>query len=121
MRNIGNKIEKLISGGLSYNTLRGLSESQINLLYTRLIEQSTNPNIDIEKKIQGLNLLDKKLTDVGLKMQKIGLSEKNIDEDDFGLDSDQDYTGQYGSHDEYQSADDLGSIYYIPKRRNFLF
>jgi len=104
MSNIGTKIEKLVSNGFTYNTLRGLNESQIKLLYTRLIEQSTNPNL--EKNIQGLDLLNKKLTDVELKMKKLGLSEKNIDEDDFGLDSDQDYTGQYGSHDEYQSADD---------------
>lgn len=38
MSNIGSKIEKLISDGFSYNTLRGLSEGQINLLYKRLVE-----------------------------------------------------------------------------------
>jgi len=104
MSNIGAKIEKLISNGFTYNTLRGLNESQIGLLYSRLVEQPTNPNL--EKNIQGLDLLNKKLTDVELKMKKLGLTEKNIDEDDFGLDADQDYTGQQGSHDEYQSADD---------------
>lgn len=44
MSNIGTKIERLIADGFSYNTLRGLSESQVNLLYNRLIEQSTPPN-----------------------------------------------------------------------------
>jgi hypothetical protein len=38
MSNIGTKIERLIADGFSYNTLRGLSESQVNLLYSRLIE-----------------------------------------------------------------------------------
>ena len=47
MSNIGSKIEKLIADGFSYNTLRGLSESQINLLYNRLVEQSTPPNTQI--------------------------------------------------------------------------
>ncbi len=104
MSNIGEKIEKLISNGFTYNTLRGLNESQIGLLYTRLVEQPTNPNL--EKNIQGLDLLNRKLTDVELKMKKLGLAEKNIDEDDFGLDADQDYTGQLGAHGEIQSADD---------------
>jgi len=44
MSNIGTKIERLIADGFSYNTLRGLSESQVNLLYNRLIEQGTPPN-----------------------------------------------------------------------------
>ena len=39
MSNIGSKIEKLISDGFSYNTLRGLSEGQINLLYKILVFQ----------------------------------------------------------------------------------
>ena len=104
MSNIGTKIEKLVSNGFTYNTLRGLNESQIGLLYSRLVEQPTN--INLEKNIQGLDVLNQKLTDVEAKMKKLGLAEKNIDEDDFGLDADQDYTGQQGSHDEYQSADD---------------
>ena len=41
MSNIGSKIEKLISNGFTYNTLRGLNESQIGLLYTRLVEAQT--------------------------------------------------------------------------------
>ena len=104
MSNIGTKIEKLVSNGFTYNTLRGLNESQIGLLYSRLVEQPTNLNL--EKNIQGLDVLNRKLTDVELKMKKLGLAEKNIDEDDFGLDADQDYTGQLGAHGEDQSADD---------------
>jgi hypothetical protein len=104
MSNIGTKIEKLVSNGFTYNTLRGLNESQIGLLYSRLVEQPTNLNL--EKNIQGLDVLNRKLTDVELKMKKLGLTEKNIDEDDFGLDADQDYTGQLGAHGEDQSADD---------------
>lgn len=44
MSNIGTKIEKLLNEGFSYNTLRGLSEAQVNLLYKRLIEQAAPPN-----------------------------------------------------------------------------
>ena len=104
MSNIGTKIEKLVSNGFTYNTLRGLNESQIGLLYSRLVEQPTN--IKLEKNIEGLNVLNQKLIDVEAKMKKLGLAEKNIDEDDFGLDADQDYTGQLGAHGEDQSADD---------------
>ena len=40
-------------------------------------------------------------------MKKLGLAEKEIDEqDDFDLDADQAYTGQLGSHDADQEADD---------------
>ena len=42
MSNIGAKIEKLISNGFTYNTLRGLNESQIGLLYSRLVEAQTS-------------------------------------------------------------------------------
>ncbi len=42
MSNIGTKIEKLVSNGFTYNTLRGLNESQIGLLYSRLVESQTS-------------------------------------------------------------------------------
>ena len=105
MSNIGTKIEKLVSNGFTYNTLRGLNESQIGLLYSRLVEQPSNPNL--EKNIQGLDVLNKKLTDVELKMKKLGLAEKNIDEDD----SENEYystkvSGQSSSNDEYQTPND---------------
>jgi hypothetical protein len=56
MSNIGTKIEKLVSNGFTYNTLRGLNESQIGLLYSRLVEQPTNPNL--EKNIQGIGCIE---------------------------------------------------------------
>lgn len=49
MSNIGTKIEKLIADGFSYNTLRGLSEGQINLLYNRLVERVTPQDLDLQK------------------------------------------------------------------------
>lgn len=49
MSNVGKKIERLISDGFSYNTLRGLSEAQINLLYNRLVERITPQDLDLQK------------------------------------------------------------------------
>lgn len=49
MSNVGKKIERLISDGFSYNTLRGLSESQINLLYNRLVERVTPQDLDLQR------------------------------------------------------------------------
>jgi hypothetical protein len=63
-------------------------------------EQATNPKI--AAKIKDLDLLNQKVGEVGAKMKNIGLEE----DDDFDLDADQAYTGQQGSHDEYQAADD---------------
>jgi hypothetical protein len=63
-------------------------------------EQATNPKI--AAKIKELDLLNQKVGEVGAKMKNIGLEE----DDDFDLDADQAYTGQQGSHDEYQAADD---------------
>jgi len=80
MSNIGTKIEKLVSNGFTYNTLRGLNESQIGLLYSRLVEQPSNAGL--EKTSQGLDDLNQKLTDVEYRMKKLGLAEKEIDEDE---------------------------------------
>jgi hypothetical protein len=80
MSNIGTKIEKLVSNGFTYNTLRGLNESQIGLLYSRLVEQPTN--INLEKNIQGLDVLNQKLDVFGKKIKEFGLAEKEIDEDE---------------------------------------
>jgi hypothetical protein len=63
-------------------------------------EQVANPNI--AQKIKDLDILNQKVGEVGAKMKGIGLEE----EDDFDLDADQAYTGQQGSHDEYQASDD---------------
>ena len=61
------KIEKLVSNGFTYNTLRGLNESQIGLLYSRLVEQPSNAGL--EKTSQGLDALNQKLTDVEYRMK----------------------------------------------------
>jgi hypothetical protein len=101
------KALNLVEKGLSPKTVSKLTESQINVLYSKLLgrEQVANPNI--AEKIKNIDALDQKLTGLEAKMTKLGLDEKEIDEeDDFDLDADQAYTGQQGSHDEYQSSDD---------------
>ena len=104
MSNIGTKIEKLVSNGFTYNTLRGLNESQIGLLYSRLVEQPTN--INLEKNIEGLNVLNQKLIDVEAKMKKLGLAEKEIDEDEkVTLDPNKD-TETQDAHQVGPSTDD---------------
>jgi hypothetical protein len=63
-------------------------------------EQAENPKI--AAKIKDIDLLNQKVGELGAKMKGIGLEE----DDDFDLDADQAYTGQQGSHDEYQASDD---------------
>jgi hypothetical protein len=95
------KALNLVEKGLSPKTVNKLTESQINVLYSKLLgEQVANPNI--AQKIKDLDILNQKVGEVGAKMKGIGLEE----EDDFDLDADQAYTGQQGSHDEYQASDD---------------
>ena len=74
MSNVGRKIEKLISDGFSYNTLRGLSEGQINLLYNRLVEQSVDSRKvdDLTNKVTNLR---NQLAAAGQDMKKLGLAE----------------------------------------------
>jgi hypothetical protein len=95
------KALQLIEKGLSSNTVSKLTESQINVLHKKMFtEQATNPKV--AEKVKNIDILNQKLTDVESKMKKLGLEE----DDDFDLDADQAYTGQQGSHDEYQAADD---------------
>jgi len=95
------KALNLVEKGLSPKTVNKLTESQINVLYSKLLgEQVANPNI--AQKIKDLDILNQKVGEVGAKMKGIGLEE----EDDFDLDADQAYTGQQGSHDGYQASDD---------------
>jgi len=95
------KALNLVEKGLSPKTVSKLTESQINVLYSKLLgEQVANPNI--AQKIKDLDILNQKVGEVGAKMKGIGLAE----EDDFDLDADQAYTGQQGSHGEYQASDD---------------
>jgi len=95
------KALNLVEKGLSPKTVNKLTESQINVLYSKLLgEQVANPNI--AQKIKDLDILNQKVGEVGAKMKGIGLEEEN----DFDLDADQAYTGQQGSHGEYQASDD---------------
>ena len=95
------KALQLVEKGLSSKTISNLTESQIDILHKKMIgEQVSNPKI--AAKIKDLDVLNQKVGEVGAKMKGIGLDE----EDDFDLDADQAYTGQQGSHDEYQASDD---------------
>lgn len=77
MSNVGRKIEKLISDGFSYNTLRGLSEGQINLLYNRLVEQMTPEKI--KPVSDAVSQLRQQLAAAEQDMKKLGLAEDDID------------------------------------------
>ena len=75
------KALNLVEKGLSPKTVSKLTESQINVLYSKLLgEQVANPNI--AEKIKNIDALDQKLTGLEAKMTKLGLAEKEIDEDD---------------------------------------
>lgn len=94
---INRKALKLIDKGLSSKTVSKLTESQIDTLYSRMISEQTMVSKTDTATINKLKT-DKKPFQV---------YEKELEEDDdFDLDADQAYTGQQGSHDEYQAADD---------------
>jgi len=96
------KALQLVEKGLSSKTISNLTESQINILHKKMIGEQPVTNTKIANAIKGLDVLKLKADEVGAKMKNIGLEE----DDDFDLDADQAYTGQQGSHDEYQAADD---------------
>jgi len=73
MSNVGKKIERLISDGFSYNTLRGLSEGQINLLYNRLVEQMTPEKI--KPVSDAVSQLRQELAAAKTEMEDLGLTE----------------------------------------------
>jgi hypothetical protein len=74
------KALKLVEKGLSSNTVSKLTESQINILYSKLLGEQTNPAI--AAKIEDLKVLTQTVTGLEDKMKKLGLAEKEIDEDD---------------------------------------
>jgi hypothetical protein len=75
------KALKLVEKGLSSNTVSKLTESQINVLYSKLLgEQVTNPNV--AGQIKNIDALDQKLTGLEAKMTKLGLAEKELDEEE---------------------------------------
>jgi hypothetical protein len=94
---INRKALKLIDKGLSSKTVSKLTESQIDTLYSRMISEQTMVSKTDTATINKLKTEKKPFQ----------VYEKELEEDDdFDLDADQDYTGQQGSHDEYQAADD---------------
>ena len=105
------KALKLVEKGLSSNTVSKLTESQINVLYSKLLgEQVTEvPNKKTYKvgpkggQVDGVIITQ----DPSTKEVMVTTKEGELDEeDDFNLDADQAYTGQLGSHDADQPADD---------------
>jgi len=75
------KALNLVEKGLSPKTVNNLTESQINVLYSKLLgEQVANPNI--AQKIKDLDILNQTVTGLGDKMTKLGLAEKEIDEEE---------------------------------------
>jgi|APIni6443716594_1056825.scaffolds.fasta_scaffold17355_2 hypothetical protein len=105
------KALELIEKGLSSKTVAKLTESQINVLHSKLInEQVTEvPGKKTYKvgpkggEINGVIVSqDPSTKDIMVTTKEGEMSE----DDDFNLDMDQEYTGQQGSHDEYQAADD---------------
>jgi hypothetical protein len=105
------KALKLVEKGLSSNTVSKLTESQINILYSKLLgEQVTEvPNKKTYKigpkggQVDGVVISQ----DPSTKEVTVMTKESELGEDDdFDLDADQAYTGQQGSHDADQPADD---------------
>jgi hypothetical protein len=91
------KALELIEKGLSSKTVGKLTESQINVLHSKLVSEVTMVSKTDTQTIDSLKTQKKPFE----------VYEKEIDEDDdFDLDADQAYTGQQGSHDEYQASDD---------------
>lgn len=108
------KALQLVEFGLSSKTVSKLTESQINVLHSRLLmseavkQMPAKPSYLVDK--QGGELPpNPKGYEININTDGTATAtakESEIKEDDFELDSDQAYTGQQGSHDEYQSADD---------------
>jgi hypothetical protein len=105
------KALELIEKGLSSKTVAKLTESQINVLHSKLInEQVTEvPGKKTYKvgpkggEVNGVIVSQDPSTKEVMVTTKEG---EMSEDDDFDLDADQAYTGQQGSHDEYQASDD---------------
>jgi hypothetical protein len=105
------KALELIEKGLSSKTVAKLTESQINVLHSKLINEQVT-EVPTKKsykvgpaggKVGNLNITQ----DPNTKEVMVTATESEMSEDDdFDLDADQAYTGQQGSHDEYQASDD---------------
>jgi hypothetical protein len=105
------KALELIEKGLSSKTVGKLTESQIDVLHSKLVgEQVTEvPNKKTYKvgpkggEVDGVVIRQDPNTKEVMVTTKEG---EMSEDDDFDLDMDQSYTGQQGSHDEYQASDD---------------
>jgi hypothetical protein len=105
------KALQLIEKGLSSKTVGKLTESQIDVLHSKFIsEQVTEvPNKKTYKvgpkggEVDGVVITQNPSTKEVMVTTKEG---EMSEDDDFDLDADQAYTGQQGSHDEYQASDD---------------
>lgn len=109
------KALELIERGLSSKTVSKLTESQINVLHSKLVSEQVSEvpskkTYKVGPKGGSLPPNPKGYSvrqDPNTKEVLATAAESEVSEqDDFDLDADQSYTGQQGSHDEYQSADD---------------
>lgn len=109
------KALELIEKGLSSKTVSKLTESQINVLHSKMISEQVSEvpskkTYKVGPKGGSLPPNPKGYSvrqDPNTKEVLATAAESEMSEqDDFDLDADQAYTGQQGSHDEYQSADD---------------
>ena len=97
------KVASLLNKGMKFDSLKMLNETQIDTLYSALIQEqslaSTGP--EIEKLRAGLGSLKKDISDT---IDMVVGEEENED----GLEdlARQDYTGQEGPHDEKNMAPD---------------
>jgi len=96
------KALELIESGLSSKTVSKLTESQINILHSKLVSEQTP---------QGTTMVPRtdtnRINQLKSQKQTFQVYEKKLEEeDDFELDADQIYTGQKGPHDANNPADD---------------
>lgn len=109
---INKKALELIEKGLTSKTVSKLTESQIETLHRKLFVSEQVTEVPTQKSYKvgpkGGKVGNVSITqDPNTKEVMVTASESEMsEEDDFNLDADQDYTGQQGSHDEYQAADD---------------
>jgi len=98
------KVARLLDRGLKFETLKNLSESQIDSLYGAIIKEQEDASAaadEVASKIQQARQMTQQL-----KNDLVG--EEELDENEDGLEdlARQDYTGQEGPHDENDMAPD---------------
>ena len=114
------KALELIEKGLSAKTVSKLTESQINTLHSKIVISEQIKEIPSKKYEIGPGGGNLPANEKGYMVKQDPVTKKVVataseqemtetemfEDDDFDLDADQAYTGQQGSHDEYQAADD---------------